>query len=281
MAAPAAEVEAEAAAGTAYVPEDDDLDSTEEEDEEELEEEEEESDEEKKPEPAPIQPPTDNGERKRQRIEIAEKKPAAIADDSRRLFQRLFSDEDEIAILQGFLDFNSQRSGHHHHHHDTAPFYEQIKTRLQLDFNKNQLVEKLRRLKKKYRNIANKKEYAFKTPHEQATFDLSRRIWGASVFARDDEEEDEPPAAAPPPPAERRRGKARPPAAMAEAAALKEMLYSAVGGPLGHLQPVPLGNPAMDDKWRKQQILELEVYSKRIELVQDQVKIILEELRKG
>ncbi|KAL2504638.1 Uncharacterized protein Adt_20259 [Abeliophyllum distichum] len=32
-------------------------------------------------------------------------------------------------------------------------FYDQIKDKLQLDFNKNQLVEKLRVLKKKYRNI--------------------------------------------------------------------------------------------------------------------------------
>lgn len=35
----------------------------------------------------------------------------------------------------------------------------------------------------------------------------------------------------------------------------------------------------VDEKWRKQQILELEVYSKRLELVQDQIKVALEELR--
>ncbi|CAN1245314.1 hypothetical protein LINGRAPRIM_LOCUS2942 [Linum grandiflorum] len=34
-----------------------------------------------------------------------------------------------------------------------------------------------------------------------------------------------------------------------------------------------------DEKWRKQQILELEVYSKRLELVQDQVRSQLEDLR--
>ncbi|CAI0384207.1 unnamed protein product [Linum tenue] len=34
-----------------------------------------------------------------------------------------------------------------------------------------------------------------------------------------------------------------------------------------------------DEKWRKQQILELEVYSKRLELVQDQIRSQLEELR--
>ncbi|KAL5722197.1 hypothetical protein ACHQM5_005745 [Ranunculus cassubicifolius] len=80
-------------------------------------------------------------------------KPSAAFDDSRRLFQRLWTDEDEIGLLQGFLDYTSQRGGFKNsaYHHDTAPFYDQIKSKLQLDFNKNQLVEKLRRLKKKYR----------------------------------------------------------------------------------------------------------------------------------
>ena len=39
------------------------------------------------------------------------------------------------------------------------------------------------------------------------------------------------------------------------------------------------GGEVMDEKWRKQHILELEVYSKRLELVQDQIKLSLEELR--
>lgn len=39
------------------------------------------------------------------------------------------------------------------------------------------------------------------------------------------------------------------------------------------------GSEVVDEKWRKQQILELEVYSKRLELVQDQIKVALEELR--
>ncbi|XP_021848789.1 probable transcription factor At3g04930 isoform X1 [Spinacia oleracea] len=126
-----------------------------------------------------------------------EKKPI---DDSRRLFQRLWTDEDEIELLQGFLDYTSGRgttsSGHHH---DTAAFYDQIKSKLQLEFNKNQLVEKLRRLKKKYRNVISKissgKEFTFKSPHDQATFEISRKIWsnispsfrGVAEFDDDDQ----------------------------------------------------------------------------------------------
>ncbi|GAV90423.1 DUF573 domain-containing protein [Cephalotus follicularis] len=132
---------------------------------------------------------------KRPRIETTlivheERKPApAPFDESRRLFQRLWTDEDEIELLQGFLDYTATRGGtsgthHHHHHNDTALFYDQIKSKLQLDFNKNQLVEKLRRLKKKFRNVLNRigsgKEFAFKSAHDQATFEISRKIWGNS-----------------------------------------------------------------------------------------------------
>ncbi|KAJ6385257.1 hypothetical protein OIU77_028445 [Salix suchowensis] len=104
-------------------------------------------------------------------------------DDTRRLFQRLWTDEDEIELLQGFLEYTTKGTANHHHN-DTALFYDQIKSKLQLDFNKNQLVEKLRRLKKKYRNVLNKintgKDFCFKSPHDQATFEISRKIWSST-----------------------------------------------------------------------------------------------------
>ncbi|KAG5126545.1 hypothetical protein JHK82_027380 [Glycine max] len=110
---------------------------------------------------------------------IEEKKPPPPLDDSQRLFQLLWIDEDEIELLQGFLDYTSQRG--FLHHNDIALFYDQIKSKLQLDFNKNQLVEKIRRLKKKYRNIRNKicfgKEFSFNSAHNQATFEILCKIW--------------------------------------------------------------------------------------------------------
>jgi len=45
------------------------------------------------------------------------------------------------------------------------------------------------------------------------------------------------------------------------------------------LSEPPLGLPMEGEKWRKQRILELEVYLKRIELLQDQAKATLEELK--
>lgn len=271
---------------------------------------------------------------KRQRISI---------EDSRRLFQRLWTDEDEILLLQGFLDYTSKRhsAGGRGPNYDTTPFYEQMKTRFQLDFNKNQLVEKLRRLKKKYRNILNRigsnKDFSFRSPHEQATFEISCKIWStaASVSVIDDYDDRNSlaNASANKIPSSRRRCHKRStdeaaaqaakeenisnlPSTTTPAAAtmsipnviedtvksclsplFKELLYCAINGPCNSaiggvaLNPLPLnfkfgaspGNlsssDAVDERWRNQQILELEVYSKRLELVQEQINLALEELR--
>ncbi|PRQ41940.1 putative transcription factor GeBP family [Rosa chinensis] len=305
-----------------------------------------------------------------------EKKPAAALDDSRRLFQRLWTDEDEIELLQGFLDYTTQRGNKGgSHQNDTALFYDQIKSKLQLEFNKNQLVEKLRRLKKKYRNVLNKiasgKEVSFKSPHDQATFEISRKIWsniGRIGVAGADDNDDEDPNPNPnnpnfnhfeikteeaagfqkstPKSRKRQRTPAQPktPSFVEPAAVpvikenhhnvnngggvgggggggsncgncnvqgmieetvksclspvLRELMSSSMGGGgpsrgFGglSLNPIPLsfGGPSMslnfgggeaaDEQWRKQQILELEVYSKRLELVQNQIKVALDELR--
>ncbi|XP_010910118.1 probable transcription factor At5g28040 [Elaeis guineensis] len=298
--------------------------------------------------------------------------PVAVAavgggyDDSRRLFQRLWTDEDEITILKGFLEFTSRRgTTFASHQYDTGPFYEEIKKQLQLEFTKNQLIEKLRRLKKKYRNVVGRmrsmgKDFAFKSPHEQAIHDIARNIWSANVKrARDSDDDDlntpnnasytieATSAADGAMNSERRmsrsrrrfrRGTAEEAAAptvgvpvensvpatqvaSSEAAAIpgiieetvksclsplfKELIYSATGGPLGGgaallglglggvgaaLSPLPLslgGSPAsvpasgtpVDEKWKQQHILELEVYLKRIELVRDRIKSTLEELK--
>ncbi|GAB2287403.1 hypothetical protein Dimus_021781 [Dionaea muscipula] len=333
-------------------------------------------------------------EPKRQRVEdlvSVEKRPI---DDSRKLFQRLWTDEDEIELLQGFLEYTSQRgmtsSGHHH---DTTAFYDQIKSKLQLDFNKNQLVEKLRRLKKKYRNIVSRissgKDFVFKSSHDQVTFEISRKIWSNSAVAAvaimgrpvDFDDDDQNPnsslfpnyfssnnisnISAPdhhkalvsidvntsseknmmmsnPKAAARKRSRVKieekspkiPAVGMPEGVnagssagagagagagggvssmqglieetvrscmspLLKEFINNAVNGPLfgggrgkgiGGLavNAIPLNfeglnsginDELVDEKWRKQQILELEVYSKRLELVQDQIKASLDELR--
>ncbi|GMH11320.1 hypothetical protein Nepgr_013161 [Nepenthes gracilis] len=297
-------------------------------------------------------------EAKRQRVDdpITEKRPI---DDCRRLFQRLWTDEDEIELLQGFLDYSTLRGATSSGHHDTTVFYDQIKSKLQLDFNKNQLVEKLRRLKKKYRTVVNRissgKEFAFKSAHDQATFEISSKIWSNWAIMNRQEFEDDDQNHNPngnsnstpnttlnnnsdhkavnfnmsmntPKSRKRSRGKMEekspnpkvPNLGGSEGVnvissmqglieetvrsclspVLKELINNAVngrvfGGGLSvtgglELNAIPLNFACLnsggkwevvDEKWRKQQILELEVYAKRLGLVQDQIKWTLDELK--
>ncbi|KAJ0253823.1 transcription factor [Hirschfeldia incana] len=295
--------------------------------------------------------------------------PPPPIDDSRRLFQRLWTDEDEIELLRGFLDYVTSHRGSSSHPPDTAPFYEQIKSRLQLEFNKNQLVEKLRRLKKKYRNVMSKfgsgKEVVFKSAHDQTTFDISRKIWnqtgkiigfednsvmefeetnnvnGNNAHVDVDSEEKKVTMS-------RKRSRSRigkidedKPVSLSDgpmpnvnlnenvsafgelsdgrdlgglieetvkscvSPLIKEMMngttgmmMAAVGGfpggggahAMGVLSPLlmPSVNPlgfgggnggVGDERWRRQQILELEVYSRRLELVQEQIRARVNELK--
>ncbi|CAN4108634.1 unnamed protein product [Withania somnifera] len=329
------------------------------------------------------------------------KKPSGGCEESRKLFQRLWTDEDEVELLRGFFEYTSQRglNGSQQHHYDTTAFYDQIKSKFQLDFNKNQLVEKLRRLKKKYRTVMSKmgsgKEPVFKSAHDQLTFEISCKIWGSGgSYVRsspggsigfsaplEDGGMDEEEAPCNPNPNSNalviydspkfnlnsnpngidmktpRSQKRAPPAPSAEAK-VEQQAYQPSGGspnlpmptansipipipvaatPVAEvaatatvtapvpslieetvkncvspifkellnnvanwngpargfgfggmgMSPIPLGfgggvmsmEMMRDEKWRKQQMLELEVYSKRLELVQDQVKAQLEELR--
>ncbi|RZR87844.1 hypothetical protein BHM03_00015308 [Ensete ventricosum] len=118
-------------------------------------------------------------------------------DESRRLFQRLWTDEEEIKILQGFFEFTSKRgTTFASHQYDTGPFYEEIKKQFQIEFTKNQLIEKLRRLKKKYRNCVSRmgsvgKDFAFKSSHERAIYEIACKIWSAgSKRAHESDDED-------------------------------------------------------------------------------------------
>ncbi|XP_015694835.1 probable transcription factor At5g28040 [Oryza brachyantha] len=303
--------------------------------------------------------------------------------ERRPLFQRLWTEEDEIVILRGFAEFTAARgTAFASHQYDTDPFYEDMRGRLQLGFSKSQLVEKLRRLKRKYRNCVSRlrgsgSAFSFRSPHEQAIFEIARNIWRpANKHGREGDSDDEDAAAAaavtpaaipvnntspngevksPTSGRQRRRRRVADFAAAAAAAPatvpattnmvqplhpvqvpvsvpvkmddmlpalsqttmpitvtmegseplrlpvmppqpaildaekscltplFKEMVRAVINigsNPFGaQLPEPPHGLPMEGEKWRKQRILELEVYLKRIELLKDQVKATLEELK--
>ncbi|KAF3454357.1 hypothetical protein FNV43_RR04804 [Rhamnella rubrinervis] len=233
-----------------------------------------------------------------------------------RLQKRInWRQEDELRLLQSFLDYTKNWKCT-----DIALFYDQeVEPELKLRFNKSQLVDKLRRLKRKYHEALSKKnstgiEFCFKTPHDKATFEISHRIWrstGSNVGrvgledvnngvddnettlnlkdirvkreedAMDDSSGDR---------------MMRRPQTWSQGLRRKRVVEDDSGSSKNRdtaaglilelaLSPIPLSDLEMKyggedhEKWKKQQILELEVYSKRLELVQEQVKSALEELR--
>ncbi|XP_031248065.1 probable transcription factor At1g61730 [Pistacia vera] len=114
-----------------------------------------------------------------------QKKPG---EDTKKLqpFQRVWSDEDEIAVLKGLIDFTTKKGMDPYQ--DTNAFHDFIKKSLHVEFTRIQVKEKIRRLKKKYENNLGKKgeDTTFSKLHEQEAYDLSRKLWGngstSSVF---------------------------------------------------------------------------------------------------
>lgn len=94
--------------------------------------------------------------------------------------QRLWSEDDEIVILKGMLDYHLKKGIDPYS--DMGEFLEFIRNSLHVDVNKNQLMDKVRRLKKKYQNNTEKgdngEDPVFSKLHDVKSFDLSKKIWG-------------------------------------------------------------------------------------------------------
>ncbi|KAL4309248.1 hypothetical protein GQ457_01G003100 [Hibiscus cannabinus] len=101
-------------------------------------------------------------------------------DAKKQLFQRLFSEDDEIALLRGMLDYSAKKGADPCA--DMNAFYDFVKKSIHTDVTKAQLMDKIRRLKKKFENNAGKGKQGgdrtFSKAHEQNAFELSKKIWG-------------------------------------------------------------------------------------------------------
>ncbi|KAI4313121.1 hypothetical protein L6164_026128 [Bauhinia variegata] len=99
--------------------------------------------------------------------------------EPKKLFQRVWTEEDEIALLKGVAEY-WEKNG-------TDPckvqnaFHDFIKESFNVNFSKSQLFDKIRRLKKKYENNARKgkngQDPKFSNGHEKDSFELSKKIW--------------------------------------------------------------------------------------------------------
>ncbi|KAL0405573.1 UNVERIFIED_CONTAM: STOREKEEPER protein [Sesamum latifolium] len=111
-----------------------------------------------------------------------EKQPSATPGGGAGGITRLWSNEDEIALLNGMIDFRNVKGLDPNA--DMGAFYDFVKGKLQVDFSRDQLRTKISRMKKRFLNALKKGENGldpvFSKPHEDMAFELSKKIW---VFA--------------------------------------------------------------------------------------------------
>ncbi|KAL2475548.1 DNA-binding storekeeper protein-related transcriptional regulator [Abeliophyllum distichum] len=113
--------------------------------------------------------------------ESSGKPPSTPNDDSKKqLFQRLWSEDDEIVVLKGLIDYATKKKADPFT--DLSDFHDFIRENLHVDVTRTQLQDKIRRLRKKYQNNRSKekkgKERTFSKAHERIAYDLSNMIWG-------------------------------------------------------------------------------------------------------
>ncbi|ERN19482.1 hypothetical protein AMTRI_Chr09g22220 [Amborella trichopoda] len=241
----------------------------------------------------------------------------------KQIFQRIWKVGEEIDLLKGFLDYSKK---HPKGRQDHAAIYEFVQKWLNSESNKSQsqVVEKLRRVRKKFKTTFAReeagKEVNFKTPEEQDAYELSKKIWGdenSKEEAEFEENDSQKPKPSPVSNAKRRL------LSKAKAVKKENVQNHVVGGEVPELKdpgstlvsewiqsgPSP-HNPGfvpgfgglgfvggeglakrvlgsmekskvqmLEEKWGRQQMLEMDVYLKRVELVHEQTKLMVETLK--
>lgn len=92
------------------------------------------------------------------------------------LFKRLFSEEDEIALLKGILKYAAENGVSYNA--DLSKFYDFIKKSIHFDVTKLQLKDKINKMKQKYKNNEGRILSDEVGSHEKNVLFLSKQIWG-------------------------------------------------------------------------------------------------------
>ncbi|CAH8255762.1 unnamed protein product [Arabidopsis lyrata] len=92
-------------------------------------------------------------------------------------FQRKWSEDDEIVLLQGMIDFKNDKGKSPYD--DMTAFIDTVKNIISFQANQSQFTTKIRRLKDKYLRKRNKgaDEKSFAKAHDLKCFQLSKLIW--------------------------------------------------------------------------------------------------------
>ncbi|KAK4261895.1 hypothetical protein QN277_004831 [Acacia crassicarpa] len=100
-------------------------------------------------------------------------------DESKKTFQRLWCEDDEIAILNGFAEYAAKTG--EAPLKDINGFHDFIKKSVHVDVSNEQLANKIRTLKRKYVKNAQRGKNGegpnFSKPYDKRVFELSSKIW--------------------------------------------------------------------------------------------------------
>jgi len=116
---------------------------------------------------------SDKGTPKKVKKEKIEVSGAPLDEGKKPLFQRLWGEDDEIAILQGMIEYKAKKGTDSMA--DAEGFMEFVKKSLHIDVSRNQIISKVRALKRKFETAKKKKKIT--DPHGVKMFELSKRVW--------------------------------------------------------------------------------------------------------
>ncbi|XP_047330114.1 probable transcription factor At2g01370 [Impatiens glandulifera] len=194
------------------------------------------------------------------------------SETKRKLFQRLWSEDDEVTILKGLIEY-AETQGIDPASGDMSYFYEFIRNSLHIEASRSQLKEKIKRLKKKYLSKLKKSnngyDRIFSKAHDQTCYNLSKKIWGTESKGRSystrpntkDMDHDQAAAAAP---ANRQT---------VDSSLEKKMLKYWSGLITGEKKI------ELDNKMKHIEVKEMEVYLQRLDCTREKTALVLEALK--
>jgi hypothetical protein len=234
------------------------------------------------------------------RAKNKEPEPEKPEDSKKQLFQRLWTEDDEIALLRGIIDFTAKKG--YDPSKDMNAFYDFIKKSLHFDVSMTQLKDKISRLKKKFENHVKGKKgenKIFSKPHDQKGFDLSKSIWGSDGSIKANGRKNDSGNTS----NNNKTGNAKKPEAskpelgmdvgeedrveveMGRGSSVKSVLKFDSDVSVERMEDyvVRMGlnfvhgteKEKMEEEWRKLHVAELELFLKRNELIREQAKLML------
>lgn len=123
-------------------------------------------------------------------VENVKDKVSSIPASGPGAIQRIWSEENELALLQGIIDYRNQKGSDPYA--DLKAFYDFVRGRLFSGVVDSQMYEKLRRLKSKFlksqRQREDGRDSVFSNSHELERFELSEKVWGGGSKSKEVEQ---------------------------------------------------------------------------------------------